>query len=85
LSTALATFSPLPLEIGKVRRQVQGVLDQLQVSGCVLLIDDFDLTSTTVQLKHEQYELFKLSAIPMLASTSSTSSGGRPRRERLRL
>jgi hypothetical protein len=31
-SAALATFSPLPVEIAQVNRQVQKVLDQLQVS-----------------------------------------------------
>jgi hypothetical protein len=31
--TALATFSPLPWEITKVHRQVQSVLDELQVSN----------------------------------------------------
>jgi hypothetical protein len=36
-STVLATFSPLPLKITKLRRQVQTVLDQLQVSDSGML------------------------------------------------
>jgi hypothetical protein len=36
-STTLATFSPLPLEITKVRRQVQSVLEELQVSNVAVL------------------------------------------------
>jgi hypothetical protein len=45
-STTLATFSPLPLEISKVCRQVQSVLDHLQASDSgSRLSEHFALTS----------------------------------------
>jgi hypothetical protein len=39
-SAALATFSPLPIEIAQVNRQVQKVLDQLQVSIRFFMLQD---------------------------------------------